>query len=550
MNLKTKTNKIKSMLAKTQNTILSAAFILAIATGFNAVLGLIKSRLLVQYFGVSNHLAIFYTADKIPNLIYSVLVIGAFSTVFIPVFTEKLKKNKEAAFKSASSIINATFMLLVPVGVLIIIFAPSILRLISLGIFSDSEILLGTNLMRIMIASQVFLIAGSLITSILQSFKYFLVPALAPISYNLGMLFGIIFLSPKMGIYGPALGVVLGSLLHLSIQTPLLKKTGFSFSFSINLKDRGLLETIKLVPPRLLSVFLSNAVGTINNSLAIFVSTTSVVFLKFATQLQTFPVMLFGLSIASASLPTLSRETDEGTPGRFKETFLASLHQTLFLVLPASMFFLILRIPIVRLVYGTSNFPWEATLKTAYILAFFSLSVFAQSANYLITRAFYAFKDTKTPVLIYLFTMVINLTISVVLVVLLKLGVWCIALSFSLTSILDTVVLLYFLGKKIGGFNFDEILKPFIKISYAAVAMGAALYIPLKILDEYVFDTTRTLNLLAVVIIASLVGSTVYLTLTKFFKVKEIELFYKILRKLKLKKPKQIYHHPQPPISA
>ena len=308
------------MLARTQNTILSAALVISLASAANAILGFVKSRLLASYFGVSHDLAIFYTADKIPNLIYSVLVVGALSTVFIPVFTAKLKENKEDAFKTASSIISATVGFFLVIGSLIFIFTEPLLNLISLGRFTPEEMNLGVNLMRIMIVSQVFLVGGSLITSVLQSFKYFLIPALAPVVYNLGMIAGIVFLSPTQGIYGPTWGVLLGTLLYLGIQVPLVAKTGFRYSSRLDFRDKGLRETLKLVPPRLISVFMANVMGTVNNSLAILVSTSSVVFLKFATQLQTFPVTLFGLSIAAASLPTLSETTHENNFEKFKKT--------------------------------------------------------------------------------------------------------------------------------------------------------------------------------------------------------------------------------------
>jgi putative peptidoglycan lipid II flippase len=530
--------KVKVM--KPQNTILSAAFILATASAANAVLGFVKGRLLAQYFGVSTNLAIFYTADRIPSLIYSVLVVGAISTVFIPIFTDFLKKDKEKAFETASSIMNASFLFFLLVGSIVFIFAPQTFWLISLGKFSETEVALGANLMRIMLGAQLILLAGSLLTSVLQSFKYFLIPAVAPILYNSGIILGIILLTTRIGIYSPTVGTIIGAVLFLLIQIPITKKAGFAFSFSLNFKDRGLRQMLNLVPPRLLSVFLTNTIGTINNSLAILISNASVVHLKFALQLETFPVTLFGLSIASASLPTLSTQTDEGHREKFKQTFLTSLHQTMFLVLPISVILLVLRIPVVRIVYGVSNFPWEATLKTAYALAFFGLSVFSQSANYLFTRAFYAFKDTKTPVIISICTAFLNVLLSVFLVTKLGLGVWAVALVFSFTSMLDSIFLLTFLSRKLGGFDPERLFVPFIKIAYAAMIMGVMLYLPLKLLDEVVFDTTRTINLLILTGIATLVGSSAYLVLTKLLRVEEIELFYKLIRKLNITKQKDL----------
>ncbi|MBW6441927.1 murein biosynthesis integral membrane protein MurJ [Patescibacteria group bacterium] len=536
MAVKNGTKSLNGFLFKTQNTILSAAMVLGLASGVSAILGLVKTRLLASYFGVSRDLAVFYTADRIPNLIYSVIIVGAVSTVFIPIFTGLLKKDEDTAFQVASSIINTTLLFFIVTAGIIFLISPRIINLLAVGNFSNEEILLGANLMRIMLVSQILLVAGSLSTSILQSFKYFIIPAFAPIFYNLGMIVGIVFLSNKYGIYGPAAGVALGSIFHFGIQLPLLKKSGFKFSLSLNFADKNFKKMLTLVPPRIASVLISNVIQTINNSLAIVVSASSVIFLKFADQLQTFPVSLFGISMAAASLPTLSSQSGQEDKEKFKETFLTSLHQMMYLVMPLSAILLILRVPAVRLVYGVSNFPWEATIRTAQTLAFFSISIFSQSANYLVTRAFYALKDTITPVTINVITAIINVILSIIFVVYMKLGVWSIALSYTITSVLDMFLLIIYLNKKVGGFNKEKLFIPLTKISWATASMGIMLYVPMKLLDQYVFDTTRTLNLLILTVTAGLIGMGTYVLLTSLLKVEEIELFYKLTRKLKLSK--------------
>jgi putative peptidoglycan lipid II flippase len=528
----TKRNLIS--LTKTQNTILSAALVLSMASGVNAVLGFLKNRLLAYYFGVSNELAIFYTADKIPNLIYSIVIVGAVSTVFIPTFTNLLKKDEERAYKVASAIITSVMVLFVILGIVIYVEAPKIIYLLSLGKFSPQEIQLGTNLMRIMMVSQILLVGGSLVTSILQSYKYFLVPAMAPIFFNIGMLFGTIALSKSSGIFGPAHGVLLGALLHLGTQIPLLRRTRFKYTFTPNLSDKNFEKAAALVPPRLLQVALASGVQTIHNSLAILVSNSSVIFLKFATQLQFFPVSIFGLSMAAASLPTLSAQTTEDSLDKFKRSLYTSIHQMLYLVMPLSAILFVLRVPVVRIVYGVSNFPWEATIKTSYVLGFFSLSIFAQSTNYMLTRAFFALKNTKTPVYVSLITALINLGLSITFITVFKFEVWSIAAAYSLTSFLDTILLTTFLNKRLNDLLTVETITPFVKIAYSTILMAISLYAGLKILDIRILDTTRTLNLLILTAITSCAGIATYLIFTKMLKVEEIELFYKLIRKMKL----------------
>jgi putative peptidoglycan lipid II flippase len=540
------TMAVQTLVSKTQNTILSAAFIISISSGISALLGVVKNRLLAGSFGISKDLTVFYTADNIPSLIYSILIVGVVSTVFIPVFASLIHKDKEKAFHVASTVINSTILLFLLIGTVIFVFAPTIIKYLALGQFTPEEVVLGANLMRIMIFAQIILVAGSLATSVLQSFRYFLAPALAPIVYNAGMIAGILFLSPKFGIYGPAVGVVIGAILHLLVQLPFMAKTGFKYMFRFGFGDKEFRKTLVLIPPRIISVLIAGGLQTLNSSLVLLIAKPSVVILKFANQLQGFPVNIFGFSIAAAALPTLATLTEKGHQGDFKKIFITSLHQTMFLVMPLSMILVILRVPVVRLVYGVSNFPWLATIETASVLAVFAISIFSQSANYLITRAFHSLKDTLTPVLIGLCTALLNVSISLYLITVLHYSTWSVAFSFSVTSLLDTVFLLYFLDKKVSGFETKKLLLPFVKISLATILMGFTLYFPIKLLDQVIFDTTRTINLLMLTLIAGFCGGATYLLFTKLLKVEEIDLFYKLISKLHPAKTSSVSETPFP----
>ncbi len=540
------------LLLKTQNTILSAAFVLAAASGASAILGLVKNRLLIHYFGVSHELSVFYTADRIPSLIYSVLVVGAVSTVFIPIFTGVRQKDPDLAWKTSILMIKVALGFFAVFGILLFILAPQILWLLSVGRFSPQEIALGAGLMRLMLFAQLILVLSSFATSISQAFKYFLIPALAPLVYSLGIILGIIFLAPHpaIGIFGPAYGILIGALFHLLIQIPVLKKVGFTLpkrELSLSLKDslikynplntlrnKEIQEMIRLVPPRIVSVLIANLIYTVNNSLAILISTPSVVYLKFASQLQYFPVGLFGVSMAAAALPTLSEEANDKK--LFTKTYLTALCQTLYLVVPISIMLLVLRVPVVRLVYGAPSFPWEATIKTATTLGLFSISIWAQSSVYLTTRAFYALKDTMSPVKVSIVTIVINIGLSLIFIKGLGWGVWALALSFSITSFLDFVVMFTLLARKLEGLTLGALAKPALKIGLAGALMGICLYIPMKFLDIVVLDTTRTVNLIVLTGVAGSIGFSVYLFFTWLLKVPEIELFYKVLRRLHINK--------------
>ncbi|MBD3365944.1 murein biosynthesis integral membrane protein MurJ [candidate division WWE3 bacterium] len=524
-----------SFLTRAQTTILSAAAILGFTSGLSALLGFVKSRLLSASFGTSTELTIFFTADKIPNLIYSLLVVGGMSTVFIPVYTEALKNDGDKADEIASQIINAGVLLFAVLGGLAFAFAPGIIRLLAVNKFTPEEVILGARLLRLMLGAQIILLVSSFLTSLLHSYSCFILASLAPVLYNLGMIVGILAFSDQFGILGPTYGTLIGAAAHLLIQIPAIRKIRYSYRPIFKFRSKYLRKVSDLLPARLLSVAAANFLATINNSLAILISKPSSIYLKFAGQLQFFPVNLFAVSIASAALPTLSRKAAASNKDKFKKIFITSLHQMLFLVIPCSVILLVLRIPVIRLAYGAKKFPWEATVKTSYTLAFYSISIFAQSTVYLLTRSFYALKDTKTPVKISLVTLFLNIGLSLLFIRILNWGVWAIAFSYSITSILDMLVMFYFLDRSLGGFSLKEVLQPFIKISYAAILMGGALYAPLKLLDEYVFDSTRTIQLLFITILASLVGVGTYLLFTKLLKVEEVELLHKLLYKLNVR---------------
>lgn len=525
-----------NFLIASQNSIISAALVVSGMYAVSAVLGLFRTRLLAHYFGDSAELAVFYTADRIPSFIYSVLVVGTLSAVFIPIFTNAYSKSKAEAWNFASGVILIGTGMFAVLGTLAFIFAPQLITVLSVGKFSPAETILGANLMRIMLLGQLLLVVSSFLSSILQSFKYFFVSALAPVMYNLGMLLGTIFLHQGYGIYAPAISVILGAFLHLLIQIPLFM-TAIDFRFYRHFKrdSTSFRQLAKMFPPRVLGSFVAQISPTVNNSLAVLVSTSSVVYLRNAVQLQSFPVFLFGASMAQAALPSLSLESDEEKREQFKKTFLTTFHQMMFFVLPASILLLILRVPAVRFAVGTPNYSWDATLKTAMALGFFSISIFSQSSTYLLNRAFFALKDTLTPVLVSIITISISTVLSLFMVTQLKYEVWAVAFAFSVGSMLDLVLMMYLLSRKVGGFDKNKLLVPFAKIAVSSIFMGISLYLPIKLLDIRYIDTSKTVNLLGLTMLAGIAGSASYLFFTKIFKVEEVQLLYKLLRKFNVK---------------
>ena len=300
----------------------------------------------------------------------------------------------------ASNVINLATLALLLAAIPLFIFTREI-SYVLVPRFTESERSLMISFTRIMLLGQLLpLIIGNFVTGMLQSFQRFLLPALAPVVYNLGIIIGILLFTSKYGLYGAVFGVVLGGFLYLLIQLPLLFYLGYRHRLTINLKQPGVREIGKLMGPRVLGLAVSQIDTTVDLILASFLGTRFITIFNFAQNLQQFPIGLFGVTFAQAALPTLSVTASRVDLEEFKKLFLATMHQILFFVLPASVMLIVLRIPIVRLIYGAAKFDWPATVFTGQTLSLFAFSIFAQSLVQLFARGFYALHDTKTPVII------------------------------------------------------------------------------------------------------------------------------------------------------
>lgn len=521
-----------SLLTRQQTNILSAAFIIMVTVIFSQLLGLVRQRLLVGIFGASNTLGVYLASSRLPDFVFQIIIAGALSSAFIPVFSDYLVKNKEdEGYKFASTLLALGLMVFFIISLVLFIFAPFFSHLVAPG-FSSHENLLMANLMRVILVGEFLFIIGSFYSAILQSYNHFFVPGIASALYNLGIILGLVFLSPFFGIYAPAYGVVIGSLFFVFLQVPLVRKVGFHFHISHLTQNTGIKEVFHLMWPRTISLAIFQLGTLITVTLVSFLQDAgrSYVILDYAQTLAFAPVGLFGQTIAQAAFPVLSRQKDK--PEAFKVTFLTSFFQMLYLILPVSVLLIVLRIPIVRLIYGASLFDWPATVLTGRTLAFFAISLFAQALVYLVSRGFYALHDTRTPLIIGGITTGVMLGIGAISVLVLHLSVGSIAISYSIGSILNFLVLFIWLDRKVHGFDKTMLLSTVTKISFASICTAFALYIPIKLLDQLVFDTTKTVNLLMLTGISSLAGLIIYVFLTWFLNVKEAKTFLLLFKKI------------------
>lgn len=524
-----------NLLLKQQSNILSAAFVIMATIIFSQVLGLVRQRLLVAIFGASDILGVYLVSIRLPDFLFQLIIAGALSSAFIPIFSDYLVKGKEKeGHKLASTLLLVGLLIFFLFSLILFVFAKEFSLLVAPG-FSSEHISLMASLMRIIILGEVLFIVGSFLSAILQSYNHFFIPGIASALYNLGIILGILFLSPYVGIFSAAYGVILGALIFVLIQLPFIKSLGFSFTPSISLstiKSSGVLDVFKLIWPRTLSIGVFQVGTIITVTLISYLQNPgrNYVIFDYAQTLAFAPVVLFGQAIAQAAFPVLSKEKDKLAD--FKTTFITSFNQMLYLVLPFSVLFIVLRIPVVRLIYGAAQFDWAATVLTGKTLAFFSISIFAQSLAYLVSRGFYALHDTKTPLVVGSLTTIAMILVSAAFIFIYHFGVESVALAFSASSILNFLIMFILLDRKTGGFDKAPLIKTVAKIFLASGFTAFALYIPIKLLDQLVFDTTKTINLLLLTGISSFAGLSLYLFLTWLFEVKEAIMFVLLFKKI------------------
>lgn len=521
----------KVILFKRQTNILSAAFVIAVFYGASMLLGILRDRLLVSHFYscCRSDLDVYWAAFRMPDALFQLLVIGALSAAFIPVFSEYLMRSKKEAFEIASSLINLLTLIFVVLASLVFIFARPLSEMIT-GNFSPSQIDTMTNLTRIMLLAQLFFLLSNFLTGIIQSHQRFLVPALSPLVYNLGIIAGIILLSPFLGIYGPTVGVVLGALFHLLIQLPLVLKLGGSYRFSLNFRHPGVREVGRLMLPRTLALAVSQIEATVALFLATSLTAGSLTIFYLATHLMQLPVRLVGIPVGQATLPVLSQKRSEDLE-EFRKIVLSSFYQILYLVLPATAILLVLRVPVVRIAFGARGFPWSATLLTAQALAVFSLAIIAQALVQLLIRGFYALHDTKTPLFIGISSVLVNVFLSIWLTFNLGWGILGLATASSIAGFLQVVLLFLWLDKQVG-FRKKDLVLPFLKIGIATLMTAFFLWIPMRVLDQYILDTTKTVNLVILTFLATLVGLLVYVVFSWLLKIEELSIFLSLIKRV------------------
>lgn len=442
------------------------------------VLGLVRDMVIAHLYPkvVSDA---FFVAFRLPNMLREMLAEGAMNAGFIPVYSDYLTtRTRKDADELAAVTIGAMTAFLTAVSALGVIFAPAIVRFITLEFGPPSDkLLLAIRLTRVMFPYILLIGVASLLMAILNSLNQFFPSAYAPALLNLSMIGCAYALSGFFDdpILALAVGVLAGGVLQILLQLPFLKMNAFPLRIAWNLRHPGLTRIFVLLLP----TFFGQAVREINiivdTMLAWYLGTGMVSALYYAYRLIHLPLAVFGLSIATAILPAMSRHSSAGDIDKLKSTLSLGLRSVFFVMVPATVGLIVLRTPIIRLLFEHGSFDSVATANTAFALLFYAVGLFVFAGAKVLAFAFYAMKETRLPVIVAAVAMVTNVVFNVILMIPLKQG--GLALASSLSSTINMVVLWIYLEKRIGAIGLRTIAAATAKICGLSFMMGVCVYV-------------------------------------------------------------------------
>ncbi len=560
------------------------------------LLGFLKLRIFAQLFGASHELDIFWAAFTIPDMVFMILVAGSVNAAIIPILTDVLydkgKKSFNRLFLQLTAVFFAACIALV---ILLFIFAPQITSWIVGNNYaqqvlnfsfriSEADYGLFVNLLRIGLLSPLFLGISGFITAYLQVRKRFFITSLAPLFYNVAMMIGPIVLVKYlgMGVEALALSAVAGSVIHLLIQLPSLIKYYrrdrlVLFDLRGALRNSDVLRAIKLAAPRALGILGEQINVVVSTFISFTLSAGTLSAYRFAYSLHLFPINIIGSAVAQVTLPDLAALSCKNHNGKFKRVLNNAIQLSLYLVFPIIAILLVLRLPIVRLTFGTGAFDWQDTLLTAWSLALLSLSIVGQTVVQILLRAFYALKDTWMPLIAILLGIAINLLgayfltnffshyydwrpiveqiwiqvsqangegLTPVLTSFFQdtftwmstrgesnFAVGGLALSLSLAYFVEMVACFILLNKKVKVISWKHTIQPTLSKLLNMLIMVLGMYFVFRLFD-FQFDTSRTIYVLILTVVTSLYGCISYLIGSRIFAPKEFKQAEQLLGKI------------------
>lgn len=526
----------------TQNReqVAKAATIVMSAILISRILGFLRERAVAEVFGRTATTDVFFAAFALPDLMYQLLVGGALSSAFIPVFTQYLAKDDEKqAWYVASVFLNITVLALLAIMILGVIFTPNLAPLVGMGFSGEQKELL-VLLMRVTFPAVFFTALAGLSMGVLNSYQKFTLPAIGPIIYNLGQILGAYILGPIVGIMGMAIGTIFGAMGNFSIQFPEVFKRGRKYYRPIiDLKHPGIRRMGQLMLPAIIGLSIAQINIIVSQNLASTLETGSIVALRLANRLMNFPLGIFAMGISTAIFPMLSRLIARGERIEFTRTLSFGLRVVFFITIPSAVGLAFLRVPIVRLLFESGEFTAVDTMATAHALLFYVPGLIAQAALQVITRGYYSLQDTVTPVKIGFLTVIINFLFSIAFLRWTSLGAGGLALAFSLSSIFNVILALGLLGKKLEHLINLQLFRSLFKATISSLVMGVAVYYSSSFLGN-IFTLDRKIGQLGQTFGAIIIAVLVYLVLSIILKMEETEFIWNLIKEKLSSKTKKL----------
>jgi len=504
------------------------------ATLVSRVFGVVRELTFSHLFGAGKFMDAFVAAFRIPNLLRDLFAEGALSAAFVPVFTDTLThKGKAEAFRLGNLVVNALNVILAVIVIAGILLAPVIVDLYAPGFSKiEGKAELTTQMTRIMFPFLLLISLAAVAMGMLNSLRHFGVPAFAPVLLNMGMIIAGFtlcrFFNPK--ILGMAFGVLLGGLGQWLVQMPKLWKEGYRFQFILSFRDPGLRRIMALMTPAILGLASTQINIFVNTLLASLLPQGSVSYLSYSFRLMNFPLGMFGVAVATVTLPVVATYAAQKDIPNVCATAASSLKLVLFLTLPSLFFLAVAARPAVSAIYQHGRFGYQDTLFTAQALIFYSLGLFAYSSVRVLAPVFYSLGRARIPVLISVAAVALNIGLNLTLMK--PLGFKGLALATSLAALTNMGLLIYVLEKEVGSLRLGNLGRYFLKVLAAAAAMAAVIF---GLQKGIALDLARSALLTRAAYLAGLfvVAAGAYLILAHILKIRELGLILAILKRKK-----------------
>ena len=479
--------------------------------------GLARQVLVLIEFGTQRELDAFYAAARVPETLFVIVAGGALASAFIPVFTAHIEKDDRAgAWELASAVMNLVSLLLAGISALAAVFAPALVRNVLAPEFDPELQALTADLLRILLISPAIFGVSGLLMGILNTHQHFLLPALAPTFHWLGWILGVVLFAPRFGIHGLAYGAVLGAGLHLLVQLPGLRRLpGRRYAPTLGLRLPAVREVVALMGPRVFGASIVQLNVWVNVILASGMPVGSLTALGTAFAVMTMPQVVIAQAIAIAALPTFAAQVVRGELAEMRASLAATLRGVLLLSVPAAVGLILLREPVVRILFEYGEFGTRSTGLVAWALLWYTAGLVSHSVVEIVSRAFYALHDTKTPVLVGAGAMAVNIGLS------LALAAWFtrigllphggLALANTIATTLEMFVLLALMRGRLNGLDGRRVLTGLSQAGLGALVMAGAIVFWLAAVDGLVLQ-----------VLGVAVGAAVYAGVLAVLRVEEV----------------------------